>query len=264
MKSIRNHRGLTLLELVVVMVILIALAGLLVPLLPQMLGKAHSATHSTNIGELNKVWEMYHVTNRGYPTDLDSLVVDGGTTVYSKLPQPTTSPYSATTVSDLATAIGTATSATVSAADVMERLSEAGITSVLAMNASATSATFDPYVYATGSTTPTVTSIASTTPLCQINATEVNTKLNGNASGVYVVFGVGGRCSAVGRGGMTSAPVHFSDESGENANPANQYHRYGVVFNVAVDPAEFVGAVAFHEDGISGAAEGIAEYYSGH
>lgn len=259
-----NRHGLTLLELVVVMVILIALAGIIVPMLPGMLGKAHSAAHSTNINELNKAWELYNMTYRGYPNGLDSLI-DGESHVFTRIPgSSTTGLYTATTVSELASAVGTAASTTVSAAEVLTRLEEAGITTVYNMNANTTSATFDPYVYASGATTPTPVTIGSSTPLCQINSTQVNSTLNANLSGVYVVFGVGSRCTAVGRGGIASAPVHFSDETGDNANPANQYHRYGVIFDLTKDPAEFVGAVAFHEDGISGAAEGVAEYYGGH
>ncbi len=264
MTCVRKQHGLTLLELVVVMVILVALAGLLVPMLPGLLGKAHSAAHATNINELNKAWEMFNVTHRGYPNYLDSLITDTGS-IYSKVPVPASgSPYSFPTITQLAEAVATATGETVTAVDMLERLSESGITHVYSMNETSTNATFDPYVYATGATAPTATPIAAATSLCRISAEEVNTKLNGNSTGVYVVFGVGGRCTAVGRGGMATAPVHFSDASGDNANPANQYHRFGVVFNVAEDPAEFVGAVAFHEDGVSGASEGLAEYYSGH
>jgi len=61
-RKCKNRQGLTLLELVVVMVILVALAGILVPMLPSMLGRAHAVNHSANVSEMNKIWGLYGPT----------------------------------------------------------------------------------------------------------------------------------------------------------------------------------------------------------
>ena len=64
----RNRKGLTLIELVVVMTILVALAGLLVPTFASMLTRGHTSTCSTNIGEVNKAVQEYQLLYGGYPT----------------------------------------------------------------------------------------------------------------------------------------------------------------------------------------------------
>lgn len=263
--SYRNwipRRGLTLLELVVVMVILVALAGILVPMLPGMLGKAHTSSHVTNVNELNKVWELYNAEpkNHGYPNNLDSLINTEGE-LYKKLGAPSTgSPYFKATLSALATAVGDG----VNAENLRERLEEAGITHLYVMDDNAKNATFEPYVTSGDPPTVSPAEITASTTLCGVLPAEVNSKLNGPADGVYVIFGIGSRCTAVGRGGMTTAPVHFSEHGGDAGNPTNVYSRFGVIFNVKADPAMFVGVVALHGDGISGAEAGIREYYEGH
>jgi len=236
------------------MVILVALAGILVPMLPGMLGKAHSSAHTTNVGELNKVWELFYANNRGYPDGLDSLIA--GTDVFSKIPEATGGPYTAQTVTELATLVG------VDADNVIERLNEVGITTVYHMDATTDNATFEPYVLTGGLPTP--TPIVAATELCQVASAEVNEKLNGHLDGVFVAFGVGSRNTAVGRGGMAEAPVHFSDAAGPEGDPTQVYCRYGVIFNIKQDPPVFVGAVAFHHGGIGGADAGLSGYYAGH
>ena len=79
-KSLRRRRdhhargGLTLLELVVVMAILIALAGILVPVFPDLLARASTSTGATNLTEVAKAVQMYQGLYRSYPDLLDSLV----------------------------------------------------------------------------------------------------------------------------------------------------------------------------------------------
>ena len=85
-------RGLTLLELVVVMTILIALAGILVALFPGFLRLAHTSTGATNLSDLNRVFHTYNQVNRGWPNGLDNL--HDGTNLYSRLPgDPTSGNY---------------------------------------------------------------------------------------------------------------------------------------------------------------------------
>ena len=54
-----KEAGLTLIELLVVLAVLIALAGIVVPQLPNMLTRSHSAAASTNIPELNKSFQSF-------------------------------------------------------------------------------------------------------------------------------------------------------------------------------------------------------------
>jgi prepilin-type N-terminal cleavage/methylation domain-containing protein len=255
MNRIANRRGLTLLELVVVMVILVALASILVPMLPGMLGRAHVAEHSTNVIELNKAWELYNVTNRAYPDYLDSLVDRGGTDVYNKIPGLAVSGlFTVTSVSDLATAVGGG----LTSAQLVDRLSAIGLRNVYSMDNATPNATFEPY--GAGVTTPVAMPVAATTNLVRLSTAEVVQKLNGAADGVYVVLGVGAKCGIVGQG-IVSAPVHFSEAAGEAGNPMNTYARFGVIYNLKPQTPKFVGVVAFHDDGISTVDDAIQEYY---
>ena len=54
-----RRRGLTLMELVVVMFILMALAAIMVPLFPSMVERAHRASQATNESEITKAVQMY-------------------------------------------------------------------------------------------------------------------------------------------------------------------------------------------------------------
>ena len=73
MRKMKNRKGLTLIELVVVMTILIALAGLLIPTFSAMLTRGHTSTCSTNIGEVCKALQQYQQLYGGYPSNMDAL-----------------------------------------------------------------------------------------------------------------------------------------------------------------------------------------------
>ncbi|MCE0498545.1 MAG: hypothetical protein LV481_11425, partial [Methylacidiphilales bacterium] len=70
--------ALTLMELLVVMTILIALAGIVVPMLPNLLTKAHDSTVTTNISELQKMISGFFASNLAYPDQFDSCMDTGG------------------------------------------------------------------------------------------------------------------------------------------------------------------------------------------
>ena len=75
---VRNRPGLTLMELVVVLIVLVALAGILVPMLPSMLTRSHVATHTTNVVEIAKLIMTYQATNNAFPDQWDSMVDPAG------------------------------------------------------------------------------------------------------------------------------------------------------------------------------------------
>jgi type II secretory pathway pseudopilin PulG len=68
------HRGLTLVELVVVMAILIAVAGILIPVLPGLIGRAETSARATNDSEIYKWVQTYEASTSQFPFDWDSLV----------------------------------------------------------------------------------------------------------------------------------------------------------------------------------------------
>src|SRR5207245_6349560 len=88
------RRGLTLMELVIVLVILVALAGIVIPLLPNMLTRAHTASAATNMQEVIKLIATYAQLTFAYPDGWDSLT--DGANIVSYVPT-TTNPAVLTT-----------------------------------------------------------------------------------------------------------------------------------------------------------------------
>src|SRR5579862_6496570 len=72
-RTTRTRNGLTLMELIVVLMILVALAGIIIPMLPSMLTRAHVATHTTNVTEIAKLILTYQATHPGFPDQWDSM-----------------------------------------------------------------------------------------------------------------------------------------------------------------------------------------------
>lgn len=255
MSRCKKHHGLTLLELVVVLVILMAIAGILVPLLPGMLGRAHTAEHGTNVGEVNKAVEGFNIINRGYPDNLDllapSAILPGAVTTGSGSTATTTSACGG----DLDTA--TLTPGEVTA------LNNTGISQV--WTPTGTDLVAQPYGDATTATTLTDAStigvLSAAAKLRLYNEPTTSTS-------EYAIFGLGPKCDMIGKpGGIPEAPLHFSDEKGAGGDPNRTYSRYGLVFRisdsagVALERAQFVGTLALHEGGLSGANEAAAEYH---
>jgi Tfp pilus assembly protein PilE len=245
-----NRRGLTLLELVVVLTILIALAGILVPLLPGMLRRAHTSTGATNMGEIVKIMETVNLVDRGYPDGYDSLMDDNG--LYELLPG-----YDAT---GGGTACGTELVTTTLDGDEQVLLAEAGVTILYGMDEGTDNATFEPYS-STDDITIDDSGSGSDVTVAALSAAAALRLFNDNTADRYVVFGLGAQSTIVGREGIANAPVHFG--AGE-AGPEDEYSRFGVVFDVTADPAEFVGAVAFHGNGLGTIDEAVSGWYAGH
>jgi prepilin-type N-terminal cleavage/methylation domain-containing protein len=249
----RRH-GLTLLELVVVLVILVALAGILAPLLPGMLGRAHTAEHGTNVGEINKAVEAYNLIQRGYPNNLDDLNL-----------------FTATSILPGGSATGACggdlipDTAELTQAEV-DSLRAAGITKV--WTPTGTDLVANPYGTATSGST-----LTATTSTVAVLSAAAKYRLYNDGDGTtsggakYVVFGLGPKCDMIGKpGGMPEAPLHFSDEKSTGGDPNKTYARYGLVFRISdgtgpLKRAQFVGTLALHEDALSGANAAVAEFH---
>jgi len=246
-----RRQGLTLLELVVVLVILVALAGILVPLLPSMVSRAHTATHATNIVEIDKAVEAFNMLNHGYSDNLDSLLT--GANVYANLPS-----------NGSGTCGGELTAGTITADD-LAALNSSGLTTIWTLDPTS-DGTQDllnaPYGT---STSGTALAAGNGAVLNQTAAQRLYNEPATGSSAKYVVFGFGSKASIVGHG-IPESPVHFADDPGTAGNPTLTYARFGLVFRVentagkTLETAQFVGAVAFHPDHVSGGDAGIAEY----
>jgi prepilin-type N-terminal cleavage/methylation domain-containing protein len=249
----QRRQGLTLLELIVVLVILAALAGMVVPLLPSMTGRIHTTTGATNVSEINKFLQTHQQLYQEYPTDFDALV-DASGTLANYLPGGN---------------VGGQISPLLLTEPQRQALFNAGITQLAAMHPTTAALagaggtpTFNPYTGA-------AISLASGTPtVAQVSelAVETTARVVRDLSGlqdVYVIVGLGSRCSMVGKS-ITEAPVHFGEGNGASATIV--YGRYGAIFRVArggtaLSKAFLVGVVALHADGITTSNAHLEEYY---
>lgn len=255
----RVRRGLTLMELIVVLTILVALASVLIPMMPGMLNRAHTSTGATNVSELNKAVQTFEQLNFVYPDQLDALTDTAGAA-----PADYLSGLSANQLS-----IRTLT------ADDATTLTTAGIRNLAAMYATAATIpagqdpTFNPYVLGAGNSI-TLIPVAAGAKVIQVSEPAVESVIVRDAGGtngdVYVAFGVGKANTMIGKT-MAQAPLHFPDNGG--ITPSNSYGRFGLTFRIVrggttptpLARAEFVGVIEFHEEGIASSDDHIAEYY---
>jgi prepilin-type N-terminal cleavage/methylation domain-containing protein len=236
-KNMNSQAGFTLIELTVVLLILVGLAGLLLPYVSGYLAKTHNSTAVKTLADLNNTIQRYQTTKWALPSKLETLVDTGGTAIYNKLQN---------------TAMLTALTAGAAQGFANGALASAGVTEAYANNNATTDATFQ-------STTGAVTAVSQATPipLAQLTGTnatdtffnslpanllttdQIKNQLiyafggDGNSYDTachnYIVMGIGSSNSMVGSV-MQSVPVHFS---GTGANSTDKtYNRYLAVFAV--------------------------------
>lgn len=245
----RNTRGFTLIELTVVLMILVALAGILVPTLSGYVERSHASASSTNIGEINKFVQLYQTKYlKGWGTGYDSLLTPANT-FYPGLSSELSSGL--LTINTLNTLQATS-------------LSDGGITEIANMVATVPtggSATFNAN---TELPVAEFTTIAPTTmSVCFLDDAQVRKAFGLSQSQVnseaYVVFGLGQRNSLIGKV-MADAPLHF-----DQADPKDVYSRFLVVFAIPESAAtvgfkaRFVGALGAEAGGLG---EHLGTYYS--
>jgi len=252
--------GLTLIELVVVLTILIALAGLLIPMLPSMLTRAHTSTMTTNCGESAKAILTYQQLYAAYPNNWDSLTTDTTGTVITYLAGGSAMPAGTFSGSTTGTGgNGEVTTLTLSPNEI-SALTGVGITQVQMMTTTPVDPTFNNYA----SALPTPVTIGGTggiTGLAGLDPTTGTTStayarcvtLNLPITGRYVVLGIGPRVSMVGKT-IQTPPVHFGDQP--VLNPEYGYQRFVAIFKVsdsaapAFTQAQFVGVTPIHDTGM--------------
>jgi prepilin-type N-terminal cleavage/methylation domain-containing protein len=260
-RSRPGRQGFTLLELIVVIGILITLAGILVPILPNLLARSSYAVGATNTGELTKEIFTYRTLNGTFPDGYDVLANADGSGL-------------ATTVINGTLPTGFTVGPLTGAGGVTS-LNLAGIKNVYSMDTTAGHATF--FTSANSTSSP----IASTTNFLQIAPATLQTMFGQGvsaASGVaYVALGIGNNCTLVGarKGGVQEAPLRgvLVDANGNplttSANapedPTNAYARFVAIFKVdanGVKPASLVCCAALDPTaGILTTDQFVNEYY---
>ncbi|MEM8666805.1 MAG: prepilin-type N-terminal cleavage/methylation domain-containing protein [Planctomycetota bacterium] len=210
----QTKRGLTLIELIVVLVILVGLGGLLVPVISNGLERTHLATCAQSFPEVAQMIGRRVTTGGDVGDGWDTGVFDAtGNRVN-----------------------GGAAGATISANQVAA-LNALGITTVNNHGDPSTAdynVTFAPF-YVTETLT-------ASTELIVLDAAQI-LALNLDAGGTYVWLGIGPGWEGM-RDDAYETPVHFGDTDG--LLPHQVYSRFGGIFQVAdaggdFERAEFKG-----------------------
>ncbi len=266
----RRQSGMTLIELVVVLCILVALTSLVVGNFTRWLRKAHYATTTVAIGELDRFISYGTCCMQKYPSGWDSLLETGtqGPQLFSKLPGN----------SSTVPAVGGKIFATALNQDQANALAAIGVTNSYLLTStnrdqtwSVTTTNLALNVY-----DPNALFVAEVTPRC-IGSLFCNTPTtNDFGPSDFVIFGLGCYTTIIGPEGLIlEAPVHAGDSIYED--PIFNYERFAAIFRVDVaDPAlfpgskpsdkhysaSFVGFVALKPDGISSVDTELHGYYA--
>jgi prepilin-type N-terminal cleavage/methylation domain-containing protein len=261
-----TQSGMTLIELSVVLLVMVGLAGVAVPYVAGMADKAHDSTTGSTISQLNQSIASFRGNHNALPDRLETLV-DASGALYSKLMSQVN--YAGKT---FGTPVALNATAVVS-------LKKAGLTSVLNNLSSPAqgNATFGS-TNGTPVTVSTAVSVAPVAPLAWSQASDATGvaehlayALGGNldqysdndvdtthATGKaacykYIGLGIGDNNEMIGSS-MQSAPILFMPNG--DMNPEKQYARFIAILKVHTNatygsgcpdteqPASFVGTVA--------------------
>jgi hypothetical protein len=237
------------------MAILVALAAILVPLLPEFLGKANQSVAATNLGEMDKWVPTFRATYGRYPNYFDSLLDSSG--AISGFVAKPTPPGGAQMVTSLTLTEPQA-----------NRLIGQGVTEVYDL-LSAIPATTDPAYTDFNATLnpygtpPAHRTIVAGSKLLALAKTAADGGYDDEVfdrsvmpgvilddSHDYVLLGIGKYCNLCGPNGIVREAPFFGQHKAQNT-PATSYQRLVAVFDVGNSedddprrPAKFVGMVA--------------------
>jgi len=215
-----RQAGMTLIELTVVLLVLVGLAGLLIPYVQGFVTKTHDSTGSSNIQALDNAMARYGVEHYdNYPDKMDSLL-NATNGVYLKMMSSIMPAMSGNYLLPLQLDAGKASA-----------LSGIGINTVMVMNDLTTDATFAN----TDSTFPNGVTLGAGKYVAELGngvLGSLHEKLGrpvDTENYHYIVMGVGDDSTIVGQT-VTQVPVHFAADGDMGAN--NAYNHFVAVFEV--------------------------------
>ena len=254
-KTLGRQQGMTLIELSVVLLVLIGLAGLTLPYVSGFIGKTHNSTSSDTGVSLFSALQLYQTQNNSLPNNLNTLTDTAGALVnYLDDTFAGTSPGSNFAAAGPVTNFKLLTGAT-TITNAVGSLKAAGITSVAQLPVSSAivvnnDGTFTNPVNATFNVETPVALTTTTKLVTDANATtpgaDIATALGYNTPSGHtlIVLGVGTANSAVGKT-LANVPVHFGDKAA--LQPTLTYSRFLAAVDVdtanGTAPAKIVGIV---------------------
>ncbi|MDG1873195.1 MAG: hypothetical protein P8J27_04750 [Mariniblastus sp.] len=248
-----NRSGLSLLELLVVLTILIALGGIVVSTLPGMLRRTQVATAAANIPEIDATIRRNATLTQGQIGNRFDSLISGSASLDGGIP-------------DYIGGSEIFMAASLSASET-QALQSIGITELVPAIAETLNATF-------GSHDQLPVQIGTDTRVCVLESeAALQILLEGwNFEPVeeskYLVFGLGEQCTLVGAGPkatFSEPPVHFSDD--RDQSPEEMYSRYLILVEVrplsdSESVARYVGAGIPGKNGIHSVSKELEIYYS--
>jgi type II secretory pathway pseudopilin PulG len=245
-----SRTGLSLLELLVVLTILVAIGGIVVSSLPGLLQRTRSATAAANVPELNAAIRRKMLLNSGkLGNRFDSLIAAGSS---KSIPsyvggKDFFEPYTLTQTDILA-------------------LADMGLTQLVPALETASDATFESH-------TGLAVDIGNSTRVCALESAIAPETMDRTFNFVpadgerILVFGIGSRCSLVGAGPealFAEAPVHFSDR--QTTDPKRMYARYLILLSLkpGAESSEvrFLGVAIPGPSGVHALESELREFYN--
>jgi type II secretory pathway pseudopilin PulG len=242
-----RQTGLTLIELTVVMTILVALVGLMVPRVRGFFGAAQDSTSVSSLAEVDKMVQGYYTRFGKEPNNMEALI-NGAlgasatdtncnatnvplNSVYCKLMYPG---YFGTTTVDTSAVSGNAKEQRATS------LTIAGITSVYYNDPNTSDATFSSTILGNPTainngfeyTLANVVVPPGNTASIEVYLADVFGTTADQFDGTcydYVAFGIGNQ-STLTRTVMSTAPVHFNADG--SSGPNSKYNRFVAIYQV--------------------------------
>jgi type II secretory pathway pseudopilin PulG len=258
--TLKRQAGMTLIELTVVLLILVGLAGLLIPYVSSFTTYTHDTTSDHSLASLNNAMQRFQSQYNAAPDNLENLIsssagsaTDTNTNcvaavaddVFCKLLNP------ALFDAELAATYP----------GIALQLKNAGISTVYNVDNTTTDATFK----ATGSNSTTATSSVTAWSVIKDQAAVNNLGVNvadelsdalgmnetalatNSAGSIFVALGVGQQSQLTGNT-ISDAPVHFATTA--DLGPAAYYNRFVAIYEITrptsittTSAAKFIGTV---------------------
>ena len=250
-RTTKQRTGLTLLELIVVMAILVAIAAILIPLLPEFLGKGNQSAAATNMGELEKAIQTFRATYSRQPNHWDSMLTASGAALSGLVPSAGGAIERRTPTTGQASRLYR--EGILNVWDIYDTVAEGQAASPTEFHA-----TLNPFVLSGSERTVVANGNGGGAgPVVMLTHPYTEIAKRGlvlNEDHDYALFGIGRYCNLCGPDGIVKEAPVYGQHSAENT-PSTSYQRFAAVYDIGKPDtdtdrinARLVGVVALSTD----------------